>query len=263
MALGANMEIRENIYGHKKRLLWFKKHLNISDSVAELGCGTGYMITIPLVQDGYNVIGVDLDQDSIEYGHKLLQEEGIDSSCLRCVDIKDIHIKVDTIIVSEVLEHIEDQDLSVVLKNLHSMLSDQGKLLVTVPNGYGWFEFESFLWNKMKIGRFLEIIYLAPIIGLIKTRLLNIQSDIHPSTLSSSPHVQRFTLNRIKSLLEGNGFTIYEYTGSVLFAGQFSHLLFSGIKWIMKFNNFLGDVFPRLASGFYIACEVKKSCEDA
>lgn len=256
------MEIRENIYGHKKRLLWFKKHLNISDSVAELGCGTGYMITIPLVQDGYNVIGVDLDQDSIEYGHKLLQEEGIDSSCLRCVDIKDIHIKVDTIIVSEVLEHIEDQDLSVVLKNLHSMLSDQGKLLVTVPNGYGWFELESFIWNKMKIGKFLEIIYLAPIIRLIKTKLLNIQQDIHPSTLSSSPHVQRFTLDRIKNLLERNGFTVCDYTGSVLFAGQFSHLLFSGIKWFMRFNNFLGNVFPKIASGFYIACEAKETCED-
>jgi len=50
-------------------------------------------------------------------------------------DFKKLKTKVDTVLLSNVLEHIED-DVGV-LKNIHSVLSDSGNLLIIVP-AYPW-----------------------------------------------------------------------------------------------------------------------------
>ena len=76
----------------------------------------------------------------------------------------------------------------------------------------------------------------------------------YPSTLSDSPHVQRFTYSSIQTLLAKEGFSVINITGAVFFAGPFSNMLFTGIKPIMRLNCALGRWFPRISAGFYIAC---------
>jgi hypothetical protein len=56
--------------------------------------------------------------------------------------------------------------------------------------------------------------------------------------------------------LVGQGFEVINITGSVLFAGPFSNMLFTGVTSIMRLNCALGRLFPRIASGFYIACRL-------
>ena len=99
---------RENIYGHVARVLWMRDHLRPTDHAVELGCGTGYMITLPLRSWGYDVVGVDLDEPSILYGRAVMREAGIDEEVLQCVDIADYARDITVLIASEVFEHMAE-----------------------------------------------------------------------------------------------------------------------------------------------------------
>lgn len=73
-----------------------------------------------------------------------------------------------------------------------------------------------------------------------------------PSTLSCSPHVQRFTLKKFKEIISSSGYDVKDCKGSALIRGPLSNAFFTGIKWVMKLNNRLGEMFPSFSSGFYI-----------
>jgi ubiquinone/menaquinone biosynthesis C-methylase UbiE len=47
--------IKENVYGNAKRLKWILPHIRKDLSIIELGCGTGYMICLPLKKMGYSI----------------------------------------------------------------------------------------------------------------------------------------------------------------------------------------------------------------
>lgn len=245
--------MKENIYGHLKRLVWITSHIDQREVIVELGCGTGYMISLPLAKMSYCVYGLDLDKDSIAFGQELFRREGLDPKRLIADDIGKLSITPDVIIASEVLEHLHDAELTTTLRTVRQKLRQGGLLLVTVPNGYGWFEMESFVWFKTGIGKFLEVSKLAGLVSRLKCLIFGADIEpLYPSTFSNSYHVQHFTYNSIRQLLENNGFEVMGSTGSVLFAGPFSNLLFTGIKPIMKINCILGQWFPKIASGFYI-----------
>lgn len=252
-----NIIPKENIYGHTKRLLWILSKIQKNDEIAELGCGTGCMITLPLANLGYSITGIDTDKESIEFGQSVFNQEGASPEILKVLNVEKLDINPDVIIASEVLEHIPDKDLGVTLTKIYNILTPRGKLLVTVPNGYGWFELESFLWFKVGIGKFLEWAQLLRVINKMKQIIFGHDFELpYSSTLSSSPHVQYFTFKSIQELLRKYGFKVVTISGSVLFAGPFSNLLFTGIRPIMQLNCALGKWFPRLASGFFVECLV-------
>jgi hypothetical protein len=126
--------------------------------------------------------------------------------------------------------------------------------LVTVPNGYGWFELESFVWKKLGIGALLTYSGVAYAIRRIKGVIVSGRpySSVAP-TLSSAPHVQRFSLSGIRQRIEAAGFEVEDATGSVLFCGPFSDMLLTGAENVMRFNRRLGTRFPNVAAGFYLA----------
>ena len=249
--------MKENIYGHTKRLHWIISHLKKKDTIVEFGCGTGFMITLPLAQMGFSVFGVDLDDESISFGQEIFSHKGLNPKILKAMDISDLDVVPNVIIASEVLEHITDEDIDSVLRIIRHKLKPGGQFLVTVPNGYGWFELESFLWFKIGLGRLIEGLQIARAFNAFKFLLLGLNIEpSYPSTLSNSSHVQRFTHSSIQDLLVGQGFEVINTTGSVLFAGPFSNMLFTGVTSIMRLNCALGRWFPRIASGFYISCRL-------
>ena len=82
----------------------------------EFGCGTGCMVTLPLVLEAFDVVGIDLDQRSIDYGRAVMTSYGADASRIRATDIAEVEGDFDVIIASEVLEHIESGDLGPTLE---------------------------------------------------------------------------------------------------------------------------------------------------
>lgn len=248
---------RENIYGHYARLEWVRSNLRAeSDHAVELGCGTAYMLTFPLRTWGYDVVGIDLDQTSVEYGRGIMREAGLSADAVQCQDIADYEAPITVVIASEVLEHMPDEMLDNVLRVVHAKLPGDGRLLVTVPNGYGWFELESALWFKLGLGRIVQAVRLDHCISFAKRLLIGKYRDAaRPSTLADSPHVQRFTLHGIQRRLESAGFEVLEARGSALFCGPFSNLLFTGFGGLMAWNVSLARRWPSIASGFQLVAQ--------
>jgi SAM-dependent methyltransferase len=250
--------LKENIYGHAKRLSWILHHLHQNDLIVEFGCGTGYMISLQLTKMGYLVYGLDTDEKSITFGRELLNQEGLDPNRLKVMNLSELNLNSDIIIASEVMEHIPSKDLADIFILIRNKLKLDGLLLITVPNRYGWFVLESFLWYKTFFGKLLTWSRAAGAINRLKALILRRKVEYsYPATLSDSPHVQQFSYNSIQRLLKNNGFEVLEIKGSVLFSGPFSNLLFTGMKRIMKINGILGQWFPKIASGFYIRSRPK------
>jgi 2-polyprenyl-3-methyl-5-hydroxy-6-metoxy-1,4-benzoquinol methylase len=250
--------LKENIYGHAKRLSWILSRLGKDDRILEFGCGTGSMISIPLACMGYKVVGYDTDPDSIAFGRELCRAAGVDPEILREGPLSLFEGLADVVIASEVFEHIPGENLSGVLSGIREKLKEGGSLLVTVPNGYGWFELESFFWFKAGLGRAIERLRIDRAVRKGKAVLCGpgIAEHYHdtPSTLSSSPHIRRFTFASIRNTLAEEGFAVTEATGSVLFCGPFSNLLFTGVPSLMRVNCVLGGWLKEMASNFYVAC---------
>ena len=59
----------------------------------------------------------------------------------------------DAVIASEILEHLDDEELRDSLAVIHEKLKPGGKLLVTTPNGYSLFELENLLWYRTGVDR--------------------------------------------------------------------------------------------------------------
>jgi SAM-dependent methyltransferase len=245
----------ENIFGHLQRLYWFRDRLSHSDRVLDLGCGTGYFVTIPLVRWGYDVLGVDLDHSSIEYGHRLLNAEGLDSNALKAVDAAELPGTFDAVIISEVLEHLSDSEIFEMLALAHTKLAPGGRLLVTVPNGYGWFELESYVWYRLGLERLYERVRNTRATELMKGSRA-VPADVYePMSLSQTPHVQRFTWKSLANRLRANGFAICEARGAVIICGPVSDLIFSGMSRVMRLNANLGERLSPIASDFYVVAE--------
>jgi SAM-dependent methyltransferase len=252
----ASTLVRETVYGSRKRLDWVLRHVTAQDQILELGCGTGYMLCRPLAKLGYRVHGIDLDRTSIERGQELLRAEGLDPSILSVRPLAEVAERPSVIIASEVLEHLHDAELGPLLLELHGRLGPGGRLLVTVPNGYGWFELEQFLWWKLRLGTLLFRSGFCQLVEKTKTRWLGPEAVLAgpPSTLAESPHVQRFTLHGIRRRLEKAGFTVLESSGSVAMSGPFSNLLLGGIEPLLDANGRWGRRLGALASGFFLVC---------
>lgn len=250
---------QQTIYGSLSRYQWIKSFLNKNQKIVDLGCGTGSMITIPLIEDGFDVLGVDLDEKSIKYGQNLLLKKNINLHRLQCCDFRELNFSPDVVILSEVLEHIDNLQLNSLLQDIFEKISLGGIVLITVPNGYGAFELESFIWNKLKVGRVLEWLRLDVCYIIFKNKLLGYNTILNvPSSLDSSPHVQRFTYYSLPRILKKFRFKVISKRGGSLISGPFSNLFFTGFKNIMKLNMILGNFIPWFASDFYIAVKKEK-----
>lgn len=253
------IKLNENIYGHKSRLDWIKNKISKDAKGIEFGCGTGVMITAQLHNEGYNIYGLDLDDTSIQLGKSIFSKHQLDPSKIVCMDLKCVQDEsLDYIIASEVLEHIPNEELDQVMSLLFNKLNNNGTLLVTIPNGYGCFEIENFLWSRLKVGNIITSVKINSAFNRFKSLFIGQYVDcIYPSSIADSPHVQRFTINNFLEISELNRFNCIEVTGSSLLAGPFSNMLFTGIKWIMNLNVKLAKKYPKISSGFYF--ELKKN----
>jgi len=106
-----------------------KQYTSVDNSILDCGCGTGNFLNL-LVQQGFkNLSGSDFSAEALALSRNKFRGPLHRIDLTQESDFQ--NIKYDAIVCSEVLEHIEDDQLAI--NNLHNSLNSGGVLLISVP----------------------------------------------------------------------------------------------------------------------------------
>jgi len=266
-----NRIFRENVFGIVKRLRFFIRHIeeqrkyfciDIKDTkILDIGCGTGINVSIPLASIGYSVTGLDSDaatiDRAIDTARGLPNIEFRNETLNSNYGLKTFHI----VICSEVLEH--QQNPSILFKQINNVLKDEGLLMLTVPNGYGYFE-----WEELILKYFLTLNKLTDevkknIVKLFgsKKMKLRFKEEGRPehwklarTTLATgSHHFQHFKLHKLEKLFAYQNFKVIALRNTSLLSGRVMNNILRDCDRIISLNCKTADFLPSiLCSGWMI-----------
>ena len=205
----------EDSYGTRKRFEFCRDLLREMDPklVLVIGCGTGTQLTRPLAEafPGIQFVGIDPDEASIRYAQSLLVLPNLRFGGTALLDK---YVQADIVIASEVVEHVEYPDRF--LADLRDRLSDDGKLVITVPNGYGPYEAVTLLENLL---RFLRIYWVMRRLKRWLLRQPPPERAIAQDSLAISPHLNFFSFGELQRLIQNAGLRILRYQPRTFLCG--------------------------------------------
>lgn len=242
------MPLTENSYGIIKRLHFIEAVIQQHEpvNVLDAGCGTGNQLTIPLAEkfSGIKFTGIDNDAQSIESAKSSNSLQNLKFACFHDIESNE---KFDLIIASEVIEHVEKPEEF--LMHLKGRLSDNGKLILTLPNGYGPFEIMSILNSLLHIFgiyKVIEKLRLYEMTKAVKNFFFGSSEPVlsgKADTLAISPHINFFSYRQICSLIAGTGFSILQYRARTFLCGLFFDQLLRG-ELLLNCNAKIADYLP-------------------
>lgn len=259
----AGYVFREDAFGILKRLNFFTRKieewrvhagLDICDlRILDIGCGTGIAVTIPIARIGYQVTGIDINTPSITKATALTGE--MDNISFTSQDIttleseKPFHV----VICSEVLEHVNQPDKF--LEHINKVMADDGLLLVTVPNGYGYFEIESIIYERYPgFVSYLDLCQQAFVERYCSVSLQERHErerspqycEMACSSLDDETiHCNRFTKGRIKKIFEANNFYIKEFKNRTFLAGNIINIFLRESDRLLRWNGKIANYLPK------------------
>ncbi|MDD5015274.1 MAG: class I SAM-dependent methyltransferase [Atribacterota bacterium] len=95
----------------------------------EIGCNLGYFLEVAK-NNGFEVRGIDLDKEAVNYANNNLGEGIVLQSTLEEAKFPDAYF--DVVVISHVLEHIPD--IKKFLKEIKGLLNDKGIVMIASPN---------------------------------------------------------------------------------------------------------------------------------
>lgn len=191
------------------------KFIGSEKKVLDVGCGDGFIMK-KIRKNGNNVEGIEVSTPAVIRARK---------SGFKVYDLslsqpwaKNIKSKFDIVFAGEIIEHIFDTDSF--LQNIHGVLEEKGKLVITTP-------------NIASLGR--RILLLMGKNPLIE--ITAIKTD--------AGHIRYFTRDSLISLLKKNRFKILEIKSSVVNV-NLNGTVYSGL---------LAKLFPTLGNNIIIYAE--------
>ena len=227
------------LHGHRKKTTFFlntikdylrDNKLNDNEiSILEIGCSNGSLVTLPLADQGYNILGIDLHKPSIDVANK---NNTYSNACFECKDLADFDTSetFNIIILSDILEHVENPDFLLKMSKKH--LIDNGIILVSVPNGYGPSELER---------RFLETTKIMNLINYFTWLIARLIGRKSVAYNSDSGHIQFFKMKDLKNLYNASELEIKSFNKGALFGGGITYPLGKILPFIIKPSLNLAD----------------------
>ncbi|WP_299093783.1 methyltransferase [uncultured Metabacillus sp.] len=121
----------------RERINWIVTHVE-GNKILDIGCSQG-INAILLGREGKKVDGIDISSDAIEYAKEELKKEhpsvqqSVTFRVSNFMTDHEIDSDYDTVLLTEVIEHISDPDSF--LEKVSKHIKPGGKLIVTVPFG--------------------------------------------------------------------------------------------------------------------------------
>jgi SAM-dependent methyltransferase len=223
--------------------------------VLDVGCGNG-ALTFPVAALGCEVVGVDVDGDSIE---RCRERNRFPNARFVHTDgsLATVDGVFDLIVCSEVLEHlVEPRPLVAAMRG---KLASAGLVFITIPNGYGPREIggrsEQFLRRRWGLDRALG--GLRRVLGRVGMPSAKEKYEMHTSNPEQG-HVQKFTRREIVDLLEAEGLEISDWRNSFVILSVF--YCRSGSSFVERLDSWAADHLPpACASGWFLTALARQS----
>lgn len=102
-------------------------------TVLDIACGEGYGTKI-LSKSANKVIGIDIDNSSIDHAKKTYKEDNIEFICGNVTDIPLLNDTVDVVVSYETIEHIDETTQKKFLTEIKRVLKESGILIISTPD---------------------------------------------------------------------------------------------------------------------------------
>jgi SAM-dependent methyltransferase len=218
--------------------------------ILDVGCGNG-VISRHLGSLGFQVLGVDVSEKTIENARAATTLPNVQFQTKSAEELVASGERYDAVICSEVLEHLTDP--GALLKVLYATLKEDGKLIVTVPNGQGPRElFVTRPVLHLRNGNSIWWRGLNRIKGMLGYKGTTVQS-----AADNLDHIQFFSKKDLEDLSRANHFTITRFGKANFIEDVFPFSFFARkIPFLQKLDCKIADILPtRFTGGFFSVWE--------
>jgi len=228
------------------------ENLPANATVLDVGCGNG-IISRGIGSKGFRVHGIDISEKAVEKARELNVFPNVTFDVISAEQLVADGKKYQAVICSEVLEHLNHPEK--LLYTLYQSLTDDGILIVTVPNGKGPRETlvtkpvikmeqrKNFMWKMMTTSK--------KILGYSGT---TIQSDADDLT-----HVQFFSKKALYQLASENNFQIVNFNVTNFIDDVFPFsLLTKRVKALQRLDASIAERLPHEMAGSFVTVWKKR-----
>jgi SAM-dependent methyltransferase len=155
----------------------------------------------------------------------------------------------DVVILSEVLEHVSDPETLLLASLRH--LKPQGIVVVTVPNGYGEFEIDWWIFRTFRLQKAIDLV------GRLRRGSLPRSTSVSPEDMPATDnldcgHLQFFRLGRLRKLFERCALAIAKESAGSFLSGAIVCYTLARYRSFIEWNVRIADRLPlALVSSWY------------
>ncbi|MBI1318949.1 MAG: methyltransferase domain-containing protein [Candidatus Hydrogenedens sp.] len=211
------MSPAEDSYGTAKRFAFVAETVSAVIAtgrparVLDVGCGTGSLLSRPLAEafPALEVTGIDADAATIAWA---AAHQALPNLHFATALAEDGERPFDLVIASEVLEHVEDPPAFLLW--LRRQTRRGGRVIVTVPNGYGPFEAATLAEVVLHQS---GLIALARRLAGRPERMA--AAERGRDTLAVSPHINFFGRRALNRLFTETGLSVRRFARRTFLCG--------------------------------------------
>ncbi|MFN0277986.1 MAG: class I SAM-dependent methyltransferase [Pyrinomonadaceae bacterium] len=236
-------EIKEDLWGYAKRLRFTCASIDVaflgkapSDlRVLDVGCGSATQLGLPLARLGYRLTGIDTHESSIAKATELAHD--LPNANFICGNVEEIKAEpFDVVIISEVLEHVAEPEK--LLRSSLNHLQKNGLVIVTVPNGFGEFEWDSWVFRVLGLERLIERYESR------RAEKKGVKPLMSSTENKENRHIQFFTQRRLREIFRACSLTVVNKNASTLMSGPFVGHTLARFAGFIEWNAQIADKLP-------------------